>query len=148
MKLDADTVSAARRAVDTMGLKSAATAIGMHKSVLSDIDNNKENVSREKENMVREWAGLPLLPSIETVEVPQGCRVAIVDVNAKAREVAKPSPKRKRKKRYSVPTDPIEAAEYLSLRTSVAWRLEVSDRLVKSTRCEENPEDTFEYGYE
>ena len=148
MKLDADTVSAARRAVDTMGLKSAATAIGMHKSVLSDIDNNKENVSREKENMVREWAGLPLLPSIETVEVPQGCRVAIVDVNAKAREVAKPSPKRKRKKRYSVPTDPIEAAEYLSLRTSTAWRQALVDELEESICDGLKLEDTFEYGYE
>lgn len=111
MKLDKETVSEVRMYVDHDGLQYLAMATMIHPATLSDIYHDKENVSREKENMVRQWAGLSILPSFETVEVPPGCKVAIV--NAKAREAARPKRKRKRKKRYSVPAEPEAAARYL-----------------------------------
>ena len=138
MKLDKETVVAARRYVDHYGNQGAAERFGIHPATMSDIVNDRTNVSRDKENKIRETVGLPILPSFETVEVPPGYSVAL----------SKPRKERKRKKRYSVPTDPIEAAEYLSLRTSTAWRQALVDELEESICDGLKLEYTFEYGYE
>ena len=105
MRLDEETVTRAAMLVNRYGLPYVASFSGLHKSVVSDIYHGKENVSREKENQFRGWAELPLLPSIEKVEVPPGSEV----------KVYRPNPKRERRPRMSVPADNmVDADKYLA----------------------------------
>ena len=148
MKLGKETVAEARRIIGGKGLTQVSWDSDIPKATLSDIYYGKENVSRRQENKFREWAGLSILPSFETVEVPPGCEVAIVRPGQVMQVPAGSRLVRKRKKRFSMPTEPIEAAEYLSLRTSTAWRQALVDELEESICDGLKLEDTFEYGYE
>ena len=68
-------------------------------------------VGRDAENAFRQAMLLPPLPSLVTVEVPPGGKVRVI-------KPTNGNPKPKREKRYSVPTDPTKAAEYLMKKMS------------------------------
>ena len=89
---------------------------------LSDIINGRfYNVSVDNMNAFRSAVGMDPLPKAKLV---------LEDVNQKARKIAAtPRPKRVRKPRLSLPTDPVEAALYLADRTSTAWRQALVDEL-------------------
>lgn len=76
-----------------------ADYIGMSRATVSDILNGKsDNVSLEAVQEFRNGIGLPPLPEPRVVV---------------------PSPRRNRKKRYSVPTHPVDAARYLAERMTI-----------------------------
>lgn len=109
MRLDKETVSEARKLIkENTGTIQAAWSINMSAATLSDIAHDKRNVSRARENDFRERVGLSRLPDIVKLEVPDGYNVHLM----------KPVYRPNRKKRYSVPTDPEEAALYLADRMS------------------------------